>query len=51
MPVFPEKWRNLTWSAIGSKFNLHHLQELSTGFKMLVLTPKLDIGINLSTKF
>ena len=41
----------LTWLRIGQKFNLHHLQEISTGFNMAALTPKLGIGISLNTKF
>ena len=42
-PVYLEKWRDLTWSRIGLKLNLHHLRKISTGFKMAVLIPKSDI--------
>ena len=33
----------LTWSRLGLKLNLHHLRKKSTGFKMVVLTPKSGI--------
>ena len=38
-------WRNLTWPRKSLKFNLHHLEieNVSTGFKMTVLSPKLGI--------
>ena len=49
--MLSEKRRDLNWSCIGPKFNLHYLQEISTGFRISVLTPKSDIGISLSTKF
>ena len=45
------KWYNLTWPCNSPKFNLHHLQEISTGFKMIVLTPKVGMSIPLHTKF
>ena len=38
-----EKWRDLTWSRIGLKLNVHHLRKTSTGFKLAALTPKSDI--------
>ena len=47
MPILLEKWHDLTWPCIGPKLNL----QKPTGFKMAMLTPKLDIGIGLSTKF
>ena len=34
------KWRDITWPRKSPKFNLHHLQKISTGFKMAVLTLK-----------
>ena len=34
-------WRDLTWPRQSPKFNLHHLRNTSTGFKMAVLTLKL----------
>ena len=37
------KWRDLTWRPESPKFNLHHLQKISTGFKMAVLTSKSGI--------
>ena len=40
------KWRGLTWPCKSLKFNLHHLQKISMGFKMAVLTPKSGIAIN-----
>ena len=36
-------WRDLPWPCKSPKFNLHHLGNISTGFKMAVLTPKSDI--------
>ena len=41
------KWRDLTWLRKSPKF-LHHLQKISMGFKMAVLTPKSGIAIELS---
>ena len=35
--------RDLTLPRKSSKFNLHHLRNISTGFKMVVLTPKSGI--------
>ena len=49
--VFSQKWHDLTWPGTGPKFNLPHLQEISTTFKLVVLTPKLGIGISLIRKF
>ena len=37
------KWRDLTWRPGSPKFSLHHLQKISTGFKMAVLTAKSGI--------
>ena len=37
------KWCDLTWPCTSPRFNLHHLQKISTGYKMAVLTPKSDI--------
>ena len=36
-------WRDLTWAGKSPKFNLHHLRNISTAFKMSVLTPKSGI--------
>ena len=49
-------WCDLTWPHKSPKFNLHHLRDISTGFKMVVLTtqksgipalwrPVLDAGL------
>ena len=40
--------RDLAWPRKSPKFNLHHLQNISTGFKMAVLTPKSGIVCNLT---
>ena len=45
------KWYNLTWPCNSPKFNLYHLQEISTGSTMIVLTPKVGMSIPLHTKF
>ena len=42
-PVYSERWRDLTWSRIGLKLNLHYMRKTSTGFKMAVLTPKSGV--------
>lgn len=39
MPIFSEKWGDLSWSRIGPKFKLHHLRKVS----MTVLTSKSSI--------
>ena len=49
--IHSQKWYNLTWLCNCPKFNLYHLQEISTGFKMVELTPKLGMSIPLPTKF
>ena len=51
MPTLSEKWHDLIWSYIGSKFNLHYTQEISIGFMMGVLTTKFSIGSSVITKF
>ena len=43
MPILSGKWRDLSWSRKGPKFNLHHLREISMAFKMALLTLKLGI--------
>ena len=45
------KWYNLTWLCNSPKFNLYHLQGISIGFKMVVLTPILGTNIPLHTKY
>ena len=42
------KWYDLTWPCKSPEFNLHHLQKISTGFKMVILTP--NSGINFMTE-
>ena len=50
--VYPfRKQQDVTCPRIGPKFNLHHLQEISAGFKMVMLIPESGIGISLITKF
>ena len=39
------KWCDLIWSRKSPKFNLHHLRNISAGFKMAVLTPKSGIPL------
>ena len=39
------KWRDLTWPRKSPKFNLHHLRNIYTGFKIAVLTPKSGIHL------
>ena len=46
-----KKWPDLIWPCNSSEFSLHHLQQTSAGFKMVVLTPKSGVRINLITKF
>ena len=43
--MLSEKQGYLAWPRIGPKFNLHHLQKISTRFKMAVLTPKSGISL------
>ena len=49
--ILSEKWYDLTWHCNSSSFNLHRPQKISTGFKMVVLTPKLSMGIFLHAKY
>ena len=42
---------DFTWLCNSPKFNFYRLQKISTGFKMVVLTPKLGMSIPLHTKF
>ena len=43
LPERSDKWIDLTWLRKGSKFNLHHLREISVVIKMTELTPKSGI--------
>ena len=45
------KWYDLAWPCNSPKFNLYHLQKTSTGFKMVVITPKSSMSLPLLTKF
>ena len=47
--IILEKWHDLSWSCSSWKFNLHHLQNISAGFKLVV--PKLCMGILLHANF
>ena len=49
--IHSKKWYNLTWPCNSPKFNLYHQQKKSTGFKMVVITPKLGMSIPLHTTF
>ena len=39
-------WRDLTWPRKSPKFHLHHLRNISTQFKMAMLTPKSGISLH-----
>ena len=47
MSILSEKRRILTWPHIGVKLNFHHLQKIANELKMIVLTPKLGIPMEL----
>ena len=51
MLILSEKWHDLTWFRIDPKFNLYHLQEISAGFKMAVLTLKSGISLDLTVSY